>query len=69
VETSDPEAPDIVTALLAAAGLRPPPEELTILTSLYVRFARERAALARIDFGPSEPATTFALEPPATVEP
>ena len=68
METIEQSPQDNVTALLAASGLRPPPEELAILNILYARFARERAELAMIDFGLTEPATTFGLEPPAEDE-
>ena len=68
LETTEHRHPDIVTALLAAAGLRPTSEELAILKVLYARFARERAELAMIDFGLTEPVTTFRLEPPAEDE-
>src|SRR5262245_43290348 len=67
METNNP-GPDIVSALLAATGLRVSYEELVTLRALYARFATERANMASIDVGTAEPATTFAAEPPADDE-
>jgi hypothetical protein len=64
METHDHDS-DNVAALLAASGLQVSGDELATLHALYVRFASERVAMASIDVGPVEPATTFETEPPA----
>ena len=64
METHD-HSPDNVAALLAASGLQASGEELAVLHALYARFASERAAMASIDVGSVEPATTFEMVPPA----
>jgi len=49
----------IVNALLAAAGLRPPAEEVERLAELYEPMRRQLASLYAADVGDVDPASVF----------
>jgi hypothetical protein len=49
----------IVTAALAAAGLRPPPEEVERLAELYGPIRKQLAMVYAADVGDADPATVF----------
>jgi hypothetical protein len=54
------DAPErLVPALLAAAGLRPPPQEVERLTELYGGMQRQLAALWALDLDDEGPASVF----------
>jgi hypothetical protein len=65
---SDDRTFEALSALLEEAGLVVSADEARRLATLYARFAGDRARLAQVDLGETEPAVTFvpsieALEP------
>jgi hypothetical protein len=55
--------------LLAASGLQLSDAEVAQLAVVYARFAPDRARLAELDLGETEPATTFSMLPEGGNEP
>ena len=49
----------IVQAMLSAAGLRPPPEEVERLAELYGPIRKQLAMVHAADLGDADPATVF----------
>jgi hypothetical protein len=45
--------------MLAAAGLRPPPEEVERLAELYGPIRKQLAMVHAVDLGDADPATVF----------
>lgn len=61
IENPDPTSEHlaIVRALLDAAGLRPPPEEVDRLAELYGPIRRQLALVHAADVGDADPANVF----------
>jgi hypothetical protein len=59
VTETSPENLALVQAMLSAAGLQPPPEEVERLADLYGPMRRQLAMIHRADVGDADPAEVF----------